>query len=406
MKKIPPFLIILLLLSTGCTGEKTGAPEAVSPPAETASPAKNATALEMKRGLEYIYLMESADGSFANGEVHLFVTDESDSAWSGIVVKYEEADTSFLRFELGKAGFELTFSEELEAADLEKEVPLSSGPQLNPSLYPLLVPYIQNQYGVSIEDLSEWEVRLEGEGGSPPITLSFLGQTERNDYDVLELKMQASQLDKGLQIYASTFVPYLLVEAVSGEPHWEKSSIRLIGVEEREFSLEELLVEETDVEEDLEEQVRQLQEELDSKEEEIEELKKEIEGLKGSTEEEEKEMGLEDYVNISILRYTRYVECIISYNPQYCTKLDISVENTGTETIDFDPIQNSWLEDDKGVQYSVVSAKDDQRYSAERVYPDSKRRGVIYYQPAVPVDVKHLTFYAVVEQQVLNRTIF
>lgn len=106
------------------------------------------------------------------------------------------------------------------------------------------------------------------------------------------------------------------------------------------------------------------------------------------------ETSSENSADITIMKFWRYTECEIYGEENFCTKLDVLLENEGTNTIYFDPHYDTWLMDNSLAQYNPVRTGTDIELRSGQIYSGTLKRGYIYYYPAVPSSSKNITFYA------------
>jgi regulator of replication initiation timing len=117
------------------------------------------------------------------------------------------------------------------------------------------------------------------------------------------------------------------------------------------------------------------------------------------------EESSEEYIDITIIKFWGYTECKIYGTPDFCTKLDVLINNAGTDTIYFNPYSDTWLMDDSLVQYNIKRTGDDSEFRSGEIYPDTVKRGYLYYYPPVPLKSKTITFYAGINGEAIKKEI-
>lgn len=117
------------------------------------------------------------------------------------------------------------------------------------------------------------------------------------------------------------------------------------------------------------------------------------------------EKSSEDYIDLTIKKFWGYTECDVYGTQNFCTKLDVVVDNTGTDSIYFDPYRDTWLMDDSQVQYNLVWTGGNSEFRSGKIYPDTVKRGYLYYYPAVPLKSKNITFYAGINGKGIKKVI-
>lgn len=156
---------------------------------------------------------------------------------------------------------------------------------------------------------------------------------------------------------------------------------------------------------DLENEIEYLIQEnkrLESENEELKQIPQATATLKDIPTEEP---SREEYIDITINKFWRYTECNVYGVTKFCTKLDVIIKNSDTDSVYFDPYHNSWLMDDSLVQYNLIRTGGDFELRGSEIYPGTVKSGYLYYHPAVPSKSKNVTFYAGMDGEAIKKVL-
>jgi hypothetical protein len=184
--------------------------------------------------------------------------------------------------------------------------------------------------------------------------------------------------------------------------------VSTISEQKQSPSIEDELREETNlkrINSDLENEIEYLIQENKRLESENEELKQIPQATATPKDIPTEEPSREEYIDITINKFWGYTECDVYGAQNFCTKLDVAINNTGTDSIYFDPYRDTWLLDDSLVQYNLVRTGGDSEFRSGKIYPNTVKRGYLYYYPAVPLKSKNITFYAGINGKGIKKVI-
>lgn len=184
--------------------------------------------------------------------------------------------------------------------------------------------------------------------------------------------------------------------------------VSTISEQKQSPSIEDELREETNfkrINSDLENEIEYLIQENKRLESENEELKQIPQATATPKDIPTEESSREGYIDITINKFWGYTECDVYGVQNFCTKLDMVINNTGTDSIYFDPYRDTWLLDDSLVQYNLVRTGGDSEFRSGKIYPNTVKRGYLYYYPAVPLKSKNITFYAGINGKGIKKVI-
>ncbi|MEE9474913.1 MAG: DUF4352 domain-containing protein [Candidatus Hydrothermarchaeaceae archaeon] len=184
--------------------------------------------------------------------------------------------------------------------------------------------------------------------------------------------------------------------------------VSTISEQKQSPSIEDELREETNlkrINSDLENEIEYLIQENKRLESENEELKQIPQATATPKDIPTEESSREGYIDITINKFWGYTECDVYGAQNFCTKLDVAINNTGTDSIYFDPYRDTWLLDDSLVQYNLVRTGGDSEFRSGKIYPNTVKRGYLYYYPAVPLKSKNITFYAGINGKGIKKVI-
>ncbi|GEM_PF-2224322 len=189
--------------------------------------------LEFGKGMLYSYLGTGGES------IDVYVTEESDALWKGVIATVVGNSVAFNEFELDREVLSL------RATGVLKKEEVGKNAAMQPSLLSLATPFgilsFQQQFGISVAQIIERKSFELESGGQKTGRIEFLGKGIKKEFSAYGFGYSARvQLQDGnlqdifLEIWTAKEKPYMLL---SIEGNGEIYSLE--KVEEREFSMNE-----------------------------------------------------------------------------------------------------------------------------------------------------------------------